>query len=51
MSNKAKEQAIEDIKADLQRNHKAFIAFRSYLNSTMDKLVEEQLQLQTNLAK
>lgn len=42
----AKEQAIMDIRQDLQSNGKCFIAFRANLNSIMDKLVNEQLSAQ-----
>ena len=37
----AKEQAIMDIRQDLQSNGKCFIAFRANLNPIMDKLVNE----------
>lgn len=42
----AREQAIKDIKEELEREHKAFIAFRKELNPVMNELVKEQLQEQ-----
>ena len=46
MANKAKEQAIADIKQDLERNHKSFIAFRTELNPVMNKIVHSYSHLQ-----
>ena len=42
----AKQQAILDIKEDLERQNKCFLAFRSELDSVMGKLVREQLHAQ-----
>lgn len=39
----AKEQAILDIRQELQTEGKCFIAFRSNLNPIMDQLVKEQI--------
>ena len=45
----AKQKAIEDIKDDLQRNGKCFIAFITELDETMDNLVKEQIALQEHV--
>ena len=42
----AKELAIQDIKNELEKNHKCFLAFRTELNPIMDKLVSEHLKAQ-----
>ena len=46
MTKRAKQQAIENIKDDLQRSHKAFLAFHEELNPIMGKLVTQQLKAQ-----
>ena len=46
MSNSAKQQAIKDIKDDLKRNGKCFLAFRTNLDNTMERLVDSQAMLQ-----
>ena len=46
MSNSAKQQAIKDIKDDLERNGKCFLAFRTNLDNTMERLVDNQAMLQ-----
>ena len=43
----AKEIAIQDIKQDLERQHKCFIAFRSELDPAIDKLVNRKLYIQS----
>ena len=47
----AKEQALKDIKDELKREHKAFIAFKSELNPIMRKLVSEQIKEQKKISK
>lgn len=47
----AKEQAILDIKEELKEQHKSFLAFHKNLNSIMDRLVENQIRLQTSIKK
>lgn len=42
----AKEQAILDIKEDLKKTSKCFIAFRTKLNPVMNYLVHQQLKAQ-----
>lgn len=51
MAEQAKQQAIQDIKEDLERNHKCFIAFFQELDEVMDALVEEQSQEQLKLSE
>ena len=51
MAEAAKQQAILDIKEDLERNHKCFIAFFQELDEVMEELVEEQNQAQLKLSK
>lgn len=51
MTDEAKQQAIADIKQDLKRNHKSFIAFRTDLNKPINEIVKRQLREQTNLKK
>ena len=46
----AKEQALIDIKKDLKKNNKCFLAFRSELNPVMRRLVYDQLKEQSTLA-
>ena len=46
----AKEQAILDIKEDLKKSHKAFLAFHTKLNPIMDKLVRNQITAQYKLS-
>lgn len=43
------QQAIQDIREDLSKEHKCFIAFRTKLNPVMRGLVKEQLRQQSNL--
>ena len=47
----AKEAAIADIQAELQKTSRCFIAFITQLDSVMDKLVENQLTLQVKAKK
>lgn len=49
MAEKAKEQAILDIKEELAKSHKCFLAFLSSLDEVMDELVNEQLNEQEKL--
>lgn len=42
----AKQQAILDIKKDLEKQGKCFIAFKSELNPVMNKLVNRQIKAQ-----
>ena len=51
MKQSAKRQAILDIKEDLSKNHKCFLAFKSTLNPIMDLLVECQIEEQLNLKR
>ena len=51
MKQSAKRQAILDIKEELSKNHKCFLAFKSTLNPIMDLLVESQLEEQMNLKR
>ena len=44
---KAKQQAILDIKEDLKRNHKCFLAFHSELDPVMESLVNQQIKAQS----
>ena len=44
-----KDYAVQDIKDDLQRNGKCFIAFITELDETMDNLVNEQIALQEHV--
>jgi len=44
-----KELAIKDIKDDLAKHGKCFIAFRKELNPTMDLLVKRQIEQQQSL--
>ena len=46
----AKQQAIKDIRDELKKNHKAFIAFKKVLNPVMDELVEEQIHAQERVS-
>ena len=51
MAEQAKRQAIEDIKAELKKSGKCFLAFRSKLNPVMEELVNEQINEQIKLKK
>lgn len=42
----AKSQAIKDIKQELSLHGKCFLAFRTELNTVMEKLVNNQLKAQ-----
>ena len=42
----AKQQAIKDIREELSKQSKSFIAYRSELNSVMRKLVSNHLKAQ-----
>lgn len=44
-----RDYAVQDIKDDLQRNGKCFIAFITELDETMDNLVNEQIALQEHV--
>ena len=44
-----KDYAVQDIKDDLQRNGKCFIAFITELDETMENLVNEQISLQEHV--
>lgn len=44
MAEEAKQQAIQDIKEDLEKNHKCFLAFHTELDPIMEQLVNEQLR-------
>ena len=46
-----KESAIQDIKEDLKKQRKCFIAFHNELNPVMRKLVIQQLREQSNLSQ
>jgi len=43
----AQQQAVLDIKEDLKRNSRSFIAFNAKLNPIMRRLVREQLKSQS----
>ena len=45
----AKQQAIEDIKKDLKRQGKCFLAFHTVLDPIMRQLVRQQLKQQLKL--
>lgn len=45
----AKQQAIEDIKKDLKKQGKSFLAFHTVLNPIMHRLVLQQIQKQKSL--
>ena len=47
----AKEKAIQDIKEDLKKEKKVFLAFINDLNPIMDSLVKNQIQQQANIKK
>ena len=47
----AKEAAVLDIKEDLKKQGKCFIAFRKDLNPVMRKLVREQIHAQNPFRK
>ena len=49
--NKAKQQAIKDIKDDLKQTSRAFITFIEELNPVMDTLVEEQIEEQKQIKR
>ena len=51
MKQSAKRQAILDIKEELSKNHKCFLAFKSTLNPIMDLLVESQIEEHMNLKR
>lgn len=42
----AEKSAIEDIKDDLMRESKSFLAFRRKLNPVMQKMVKDYIELQ-----
>ena len=46
---KARQQAILDIKEDLKRNHRSFLAFHRSLNPVMEYLTTEYLNQQLNI--
>ena len=46
----AKQQAILDIKEELVRQSKSFLAFRRELNPIMRKLVHEQIKKQKEVS-
>lgn len=46
----AREQAVADIKAELQKHSKSFITFRRELNPAMRKLVSKHLKAQHDKA-
>jgi len=46
MKQSAKTQALHDIKEELKREGKVFIAFRKELNAPMREIVNEQLKQQ-----
>lgn len=48
---KAKEAAIEDIKNELQKQAKCFLAFIEILNPVMEKLVNQQIKRQDKISK
>lgn len=41
----AKEQAIQDIKSELEKQGKCFLAFKESLNPIMDSIVKRELQI------
>ena len=47
----AKEQAIQDIKSELAKEGKSFLAFRRSLNPVMRALVKEQISEQSHVSK
>lgn len=47
MPSKAKQQAMRDIQAELEKQKKHFIPFRSELDDTMRQLVSDHLRRQT----
>lgn len=47
----AKEQAIQDIKDDLRKQGKSFLAFHRNLNPIMNRLVNKQLKEQEDINK
>ena len=49
MTTTAKQQAILDIKEDLGRQHKCFIAFHRKLNPAIERLVKAQIYMQEML--
>lgn len=49
MTTTPKQQAILDIKEDLAKNHKCFIAFRNELNPVMRHLVSIQIHMQMSV--
>ena len=51
MTEAAKQQAIQDIKEDLEKNHKCFIAFFTELDEVMEELVNEQNEQQQKISK
>jgi len=46
----AKEQAVTDIKEDLEKQGKSFIAFHSELDSIMRKLVSNKIREQESIS-
>lgn len=47
----AKQQALQDIKAELKSEGRSFIAFYRELNETMKELVKEHINKQKKLKK
>lgn len=47
----AKKQALKDIREDLKKEGRAFIAYKSELNTSMRNLVHRQLREQKSLNK
>lgn len=46
----AKKQAIKDIKEYLRQESRAFITYRTELDPTMDKLVDDYIKQQENIS-
>ena len=51
MAEEAKQQAVQDIKEDLERHHRCFIAFLVELDPIMEQLVQQQSKEQLKLSK
>ena len=49
MDREARKKAVEDMMADLEREHKSFIAFRRDLNPVMNDLEHDYLHAQRHL--
>ena len=47
----ARQQAIQDIRAELKNESKSFIAYRTELNRQMRNLVNEHLKAQKQVSK